>query len=60
MLCPMEKDGNPAAQAGNGGDNSARLCSLTPVYREHSSLISFDQPTDDTGVSQLLEKLFQS
>jgi hypothetical protein len=56
----MEKDGNPAAQAGNGGDNSARLCSLTPVYREHSSLISFDQPTDDTGVSQLLEKLFQS
>jgi hypothetical protein len=56
----MEKDGNPAAPAGNGGGNSARLCSLTPVCREYRTLISFDQPTDATGVSQLLEKLFQS
>jgi hypothetical protein len=33
---------------------------LTPVSREYSSLNSLDQPTDATGVSQLLEKLFQS
>ncbi len=57
--CQMEKDGNPAAPAGNGGGKSARLCSLIPVSREYSSLISFDRPTDATAVSQLLEKLFQ-
>ncbi|CAM6013285.1 unnamed protein product [Sphagnum balticum] len=33
---------------------------LTPVSREYSSLIRLDQHTDATGVSQLLEKLFQS
>ncbi len=32
---------------------------LDPVYGEHGSLISFNQPTDGTGFSQLLEKLYQ-
>ncbi len=38
MLCPMEKDGNPAAPAGNGGGNSARLCSLIPCHQKGRDL----------------------
>ncbi|CAM6008545.1 unnamed protein product [Sphagnum balticum] len=49
--CPSSRD---------GGGNSARLFSLTPVYGDHGSLIGFNQPTDGTGCSQLLEKFSQA
>lgn len=49
--CPSSRD---------GGGNSARLFSLTPVYGDHGNLIGFNQPTDGTGCSQLLDKLSQA